>query len=146
MNIFVSISSVTKYKHRVYFGKRYLRLRWTKPWWIAIYIMGNYTAVSVWLWDESLSTSISGIVSSSGTLSAYSMEDVWERRLLSEDCFRRTSVRVGFIPSYLVSRPCRKALTTRICKNQLLLAFFSGSVVFRLPSFPPLAAGKRKSG
>ena len=77
----------------------------------------DYTAVSVWLWDDKRSTSISGIVNSSMTLSAYSMEEVWDNRLLREDCFRRTSASVAVSP-YRVSRPWRKALTTRIWKQK----------------------------
>ena len=73
----------------------------------------DYTAVSVWLWDDKRSTSISGIVNSSMTLSAYSMEEVWDNRLLREDCFRRASASVAVSP-YRASRPWRKALTTRI--------------------------------
>jgi hypothetical protein len=77
----------------------------------------DYTAVSVWLWDDRRSTSISGIVNSSMTLSAYSMEEVWDNRLLREDCFRRASARVALSP-YRASRPWRKALTTRIWNQQ----------------------------
>lgn len=76
-----------------------------------------YTAVSVWLWEERRSTSISGTVNSSGSghMSAYSREEPWERRLLREDCFFSTAARLGF--EGRASSPCRKALTTRICKR-----------------------------
>lgn len=77
----------------------------------------DYTAVSVWLWDDKRSTSISGIVNSSMTLSAYSMEEVWDNRLLREDCFRRASASVALSP-YRASRPWRKALTTRIWNHK----------------------------
>lgn len=77
----------------------------------------DYTAVSVWLWDESRSTSISGTVSSSGSghMSAYSRDDPCDKRLLSDDCFFNTAARFGF--EGRASRPCRKALTTRIWKK-----------------------------
>lgn len=59
----------------------------------------DYTAVSVWLCEDRRSTSISGMVSSSGMLSAYSMEEVCESLLLSEDCFCSTAAREGLLLS-----------------------------------------------
>lgn len=58
-----------------------------------------YTAVSVWLCDDRRSTSISGIDSSSGILSAYSIDDVCDKRLLNDVCFRRTSANVVLLCS-----------------------------------------------
>lgn len=49
-------------------------------------------------------------------LSAYSIEDACDRRLLKDVCFRRTSASVVVLCSpYLESSPWRKAFTTRIC-------------------------------
>ncbi len=64
--------------------------------------------------DEICSRSTSGMLSSSGMLSAYSIEDVWLRRLDRDACFWSTAWMAGLFLSYRVSSPCLNAFTTRI--------------------------------
>ena len=73
---------------------------------------GRYTAVSVWLCEDSRSTSRSR--GASACAASYSTEDEWLKRLASAVCLRRASASAASASEPRESSPCRNAFTTRI--------------------------------